>query len=374
MRCQETPLLARYRQTENGKREKLADIYGEEDHGIQQNQLDRAAVSVIRRLHRAGHKAYIVGGAVRDLLLGKRPKDFDVVTDAPPRRIRRLFRNSRIIGNRFQLVHVYFGETIIEVSTFRSSSPDAQDTIFGTMSDDVWRRDFSVNALYYDPEREHIIDYVGGMEDIREKRLSPLAAPDTSFAEDPVRMIRALRYAATTGFELYGRISKTIRRRATLIQECPVSRLTEELFKILGSGNARGFFESACEHGLLRYLLPNIEKLLSRKNNYDLKNAFYKSLQSLDAEVDKNPDVKKGAMLASLTSPFFTDDFSGVEAGSPVRRDVFLRIKELVAPLTPPNLEVDMAAARILGVSSSRRRKRRKSRPRSKKPSESQKQ
>jgi poly(A) polymerase len=359
-------LLVRYRQTENGKREKLATIYGAEDHGIQHNQLDRAALTVIGRLHRAGHGAYIVGGAVRDMLLGKTPKDFDVVTDAPPRRIRRLFRNSRIIGNRFQLVHVYFGETIIEVSTFRASAENGGEKIFGTMSDDVWRRDFSANALYFDPERKQIIDYVGGFEDIQAKQLRALIPLDTSFCEDPVRMIRALRYSATTGFELYGKIPKSIRKHAELIADCPVSRLTEELIKILASGNSRDFFKAAAEHHLLQYLLPNIAKLTAGRTNASRREKFYVSLGELDSDVCTKSVVKKGAMLAALTGSFLADDMTAGESGSPLRRDVFLRIKEIISPLTPPNLEVDMAAGRILGIPPSRKRKKRKGRSKGK--------
>ena len=204
-------MLTRYKQTENGKRKKLANVYIAEDHGIKRNQLDREALAVTGRLQRAGFDAYVVGGAVRDLLIGKRPKDFDVVTNAPPRRIRRIFRNSRIIGKRFQLVHVFFGETIVEVSTFRTGTQTSEETIFGTMEEDVRRRDFTMNALYYDPEKEHIIDYVGGVDDIRARRVRALVPVEASFLEDPVRMIRALRYAATTGFTLRGKISKHIR-------------------------------------------------------------------------------------------------------------------------------------------------------------------
>ncbi|MBN1685935.1 MAG: polynucleotide adenylyltransferase PcnB [Spirochaetales bacterium] len=355
-------MLVRYRQTENGKREKLANIYGVEDHGIQRSQIDRNALSVTRRLQRAGYGAYIVGGAVRDLLLGKRPKDFDVVTDAPPRKIRRLFRNSRIIGNRFQLVHVYYGNTIIEVSTFRTTTPETEDSIFGTMAEDVLRRDFTMNGLFYDPEREHIIDYVGGLDDIRAKRVRALVPVETSFLEDPVRMIRALRYAATTGFQLHGKISKHIRKRAALIQECPISRLTEELFKILGSGDCAVFFESAIEHGLLSYLLPNIEKTIVGKNKQHIREDFLGSLRELDKVVSDGPDVKKGVMLASLVAPFIEPERRDEEDPYALRRDIFLSIKELIAPLTPPNLEVDMAAGRILGIPASRRRSGRRRR------------
>ena len=357
-------MLVRYRQTKDGKREKLANIYSVEDHGIQRYRIDRTALAVTRRLQRAGYGAYIVGGAVRDLLLGKRPKDFDVVTDAPPRRIRKLFRNSRIIGNRFQLVHVYYGETIVEVSTFRTTEPETEDTIFGTMPEDVRRRDFTMNALFFDPESERIIDYVGGLDDIRAKRVRALVPAEASFREDPVRMIRALRYAATTGFELHGKISKQMRKAAPLIQECPISRLTEELFKILGSGGSSLFFESAVEHGLLTYLLPVIDKSISGKDKQQLRKEFLRSLQELDDEISLHPDIKKGAMLALLAAPFIAPP--ALEPTEPylLRREVFLRIKELITPLTPPNLEVEMAAGQLLGIVPHRRRSRRKGRVR----------
>ncbi len=357
-------MLIRYRQIENGKREKLANVYSIDDHGIRRNQLDREALAVTSRLQRSGFGAYIVGGAVRDLLIEKRPKDFDVVTDAPPRQIRRMFRNSRIIGRRFQLVHVFFGETIIEVSTFRTESHEAEDAVFGTMSEDVKRRDFTMNALYYDPEKEQIIDYVGGFEDIQARRVRALVPVETSFPEDPVRMIRALRYAATTGFGLDGRISRHIRKRASLIKECPISRLTEELFKILGSGSSADFIESASDHGLLTYLLPNVASQIFERSGQPFREELIASLRLLDHEVLEKPQIKKGLMLASLARPFFAADVFDGEEPHLIRRDVFFKIKEIVAPLTPPNLEIDMAAGRILGLSAGRRHPKRRNRRR----------
>ena len=348
-------MLTRYRQTENGKRKKLANVYSAGDHGIRRNQLDHEALAVTRRLQRAGFDAYVVGGAVRDLLLGKRPKDFDVVTNAPPRRIRRIFRNSRIIGKRFQLVHVFFGEAIVEVSTFRTGNHTSDDLIFGTMEEDVRRRDFTMNALYYDPEREYIIDFVGGFDDIHSRRVRALVPVEASFPEDPVRMIRALRYAATTGFTLRGKISKHIRKSASLIQRCPISRLTEELFKILGSGSAGGFFEFAEDHGLLPYLLPNVAKRLTGEPGLSRREELLASLRELDHEVLEKPGVKKGLMLAALVRPFLTADLFDEKDPHLIHREVFHRIKEVVAPLTPPNLDVDKAAGRILGISTGRR-------------------
>ena len=364
-------MLIRYKQTENGKRKKLANVYSFDDHGLRKSQIAREALAVTSRLQRAGFDAYIVGGAVRDLLLGRRPKDFDVVTSAPPRRIRRIFRNSRIIGKRFQLVHVFFGDTIIEVSTFRADTSIDSDGIFGTMAEDVQRRDFTMNALYYEPEKEHIIDYVGGFDDIKNRRVRALVPLAVSFPEDPVRMIRALRYAATTGFSLRGKLSRHIRRRAPLLQECPISRLTEELFKILGSGNSADFFESASYHGLLTYLLPNVAEQFGQKTNPLFSEELVASLRKLDREVLKKSEIKKGLMLSSLSRPFFGTSITAADGFNDrdphlLRRDVFLRIKEIVSPLTPPNLEVDKAAGHILGKSAGKhhpKRRRRKRHP-----------
>lgn len=358
-------MLIRYKQTEKGKRKKLANVYSVDDHGLRKSQIAREALAVTGRLQRAGFDAYIVGGAVRDLLLGIRPKDFDVVTNAPPRRIRRIFRNSRIIGKRFQLVHVFFGDTIIEVSTFRTDTPNSTEGIFGTMAEDVQRRDFTMNALYYEPEREHIIDYVGGFDDIRSRRLRALVPLEVSFPEDPVRMIRAIRYAATTGFSLRGRLSRHIRRKASLIQDCPISRLTEELFKILGSGSSADFFRYASDHGLLPYLLPKVGERFAEKSNQPFRDELISSLRMLDREVLKKSEIKKGLMLSSLSRPFFDEDVRSPSADAHLqRRDVFVRIKEIVSPLTPPNMEVEMAAGYILGVSSAKRHPRRRKRRR----------
>jgi poly(A) polymerase len=357
-------LLVRYRTTKNGKQKKLANIYTLDDHGIRRGNFDREAIAVTSRLHRAGYDAYIVGGAVRDLLVKKRPKDFDVVTNALPREIRKTFRNSRTIGRRFQLVHVFFKDTIIEVSTFRTSSTESKNNIFGTMSEDVSRRDFTMNALYYDPVNEYIIDYVNGYEDIKKARVKALVPLEISFQEDPVRMIRAIRYASTTGFDLYGKIPKHIRKRAVLIASCPVSRLTEELFKILASGQSRMFLESALKHGLLRYLLPEIDSRLNSRAEGAVWEKLAVLLDKLDNDVASNRPVQKGAMIAALAGPFFTT--TEPEGGDMylIRKEAFLQVKAVIAPLTPPNLEVEKAAQRIVGGTPKLRHRRRSGRSR----------
>ena len=202
-------MLFRYGATENGTIEKKAHIYTQEEHAIDPSLLDADAAWVVRRLRKEGYHAYVVGGAVRDLMVGRSPNDFDVATDAHPQQIRRHFRSARIIGRRFRLVHVYCSkEKYIEVTTFRSqrggTTVDApfeeRNNLFGTMEEDAERRDFTVNALYYCPIDRQVIDYVGGVPDIRNRRLRTLVSAEDSFAEDPVRMIRAVKYASLLGF------------------------------------------------------------------------------------------------------------------------------------------------------------------------------
>src|SRR5574344_1085961 len=187
-------MLIRYGTDGNGKLIKKANVYTSQEHLISNTNIDPDALQIIHRLRDAGFTAYIVGGAVRDLIVGNKPKDFDIVTDATPSKIKRIFRNSRIIGRRFRLVHIFFGQKIFEVSTFRSIIDGSVGNLFGTMDEDVMRRDFTLNALYYDPIKEQVIDYTGGVEDIKKGIVRPVIPMDKIFVEDPVRMLRAVKY------------------------------------------------------------------------------------------------------------------------------------------------------------------------------------
>ena len=227
----------------------------------------------MRRLSNAGFEAYLVGGCVRDLLLGLTPKDFDVVTDAHPHQVKDLFRRQgRLIGRRFQLVHVRFGTEVIEVSTFRAAGHEhgvdghqsthtgriVRDNVFGDINADVWRRDFTVNALFYNFKDHSLLDYTSGMEDVRSRRLRLIGAPAQRYREDPVRMLRAVRFAAKLGFTIEPEAASLLPAMAGLLAEVPGARLFEEFQKTFLHGHARASLDLLLQHGLLRCLLPGI--------------------------------------------------------------------------------------------------------------------
>ena len=212
-------VLYRYGTDGDGRLIKKAVVYTKAEHFITNKKIDPDALQIVNRLRDAGYTAYIVGGAVRDLIVGNVPKDFDIVTDATPSKIKRIFRNSRIIGRRFRLVHVVFGSKIFEVSTFRSNADGSIGNDFGTIEQDVMRRDFTMNALYYDPLQEQVIDYVGGVRDIKKHVLRPVIPLETIFVEDPVRMLRAVKYSATTDAKMTFNLRHKIKQSATLLNQ-----------------------------------------------------------------------------------------------------------------------------------------------------------
>ncbi|MCB1316860.1 MAG: polynucleotide adenylyltransferase PcnB, partial [Leptospiraceae bacterium] len=240
-----------------------------EFHSLRREQMDQDALKVINRLNRHGHRSYLVGGCVRDMLLGRRPKDFDVVTSATPTQIRKIFSNSRSIGRRFKIVHVIFrGGKVIEVSTFRSL-PDhrfepgkkddymlKRDNQYGNPREDAARRDFTINAIFFDPRNESVIDYVGGYDDINNKAIRVIGDADISFKEDPVRMLRAAKFAALLDFNIDPGTLKGIKRNKNEIQKASTARLLEEYNKIFRTGRSFQIFQSLAETGLLKAMLP----------------------------------------------------------------------------------------------------------------------
>ena len=282
-------------------------IYGPVNHPIRRTQLSRGALEVTRKLHEAGYKAFVVGGAVRDLLLGIEPKDFDVATDARPEQVKPLFRRAFIIGRRFRLVHVHIGPETIEVSTFRAAQTgeDAtdehgrliSDNVYGSQAEDALRRDFTINALYFDPASEEVWDYVGGVVDIRHRRLRLIGAPVTRLREDPVRMLRAVRLAAKLGVAIDRETAAPIPNLAALMQNVPPARLFDEMQKLLLSGHAAETMKSLRAHGLSHGLLPLIDIVLEQP----LGQRFVElALADTDLRVRENRGVSPAFLFATL--------------------------------------------------------------------------
>ena len=260
-------------------------------HRIDPHLLSKNAVKVTQTLQQAGFEAFIVGGAVRDLVLGIEPKDFDVATNATPDQVQRLFRKARLIGRRFQIVHVtFFGKghpEIIEVSTFRALLDNAgdhvaesgrilRDNVWGSQGEDAARRDFTINAMYYDPSTETVLDYHGGMADMQRKTLRMIGDPAKRYREDPVRMLRAIRFAAKTGFTLDSNTRSPIAKLGKLLQDVPAARLFDEILKLLMSGYSWAAIQGLREAGLHHGLLPLLDHILDDNENAIGANGFVK--------------------------------------------------------------------------------------------------
>jgi poly(A) polymerase len=346
-------LLARYGTSPDGKPVKKADIYTAEEHGIDPGWVDRDARRIISRLKKAGHRAYLVGGAVRDLLTGKKPKDFDIATDAVPRRIRKLFRHSRVVGRRFRIVHVYVPRgnerKIFEVTTFRSGSTDVGNNIYGAMEEDVWRRDFTLNALFYCPDDQIIIDYVGGVKDIEERRLRTLAPTEDSFVEDPVRMIRGVKYSVYTGFALPAVVTGVIKRHRHQLASCSPARLTEEVYKILASGHAAEIFSKAFKLGLLEVFLPSLDQFLNDLGRRQINAALRETLGVLDERIrsGRAPGPSRGAMLSYLMKAV-ARKWNRPETGENSEESLQQFLRDAAVPLVPSRREIAHAARRLL--------------------------
>ena len=277
--------------------------------GVRREQIHSGALKVCDRLQDAGFEAYIVGGAVRDLMLGKSPKDFDVATSATPEQVRHIFNRSRIIGRRFRIVHVPFydrdGEEIIEVTTFRGAS-DAptdetgriiRDNVYGTLEEDSLRRDFTVNALYYDPNREEILDFHHGVADIEAKRLTIIGDPELRYREDPVRMLRAVRLSAKLGISMAPATQAPIAKLASLLEKIPSARLFDEMMKLLFSGRAWDCLMLLKAEGLHRQLFPVLEVLLKKPEAHAF---LQKALENTDRRIAEDKPISAGFVFAAL--------------------------------------------------------------------------
>ena len=226
------------------------------------NLIDKDALKVVKTISKAGHEAYLVGGCIRDLLLGYKPKDFDIATSATPEQVNKIFRRSRIIGRRFRLVHIMFSaRKFIEVATFRAGKVKTsgngiiiRDNLYGSLYDDVFRRDFSVNALYYDIAKSQVIDYVGGLDDLKSSKIKMIGNPNERFEEDPVRMIRAIRFKVKLNANISSEISKSISKQAHLLASIPPARLYDEIIKLFHNEKSIDVFKELLKFGLLKFL------------------------------------------------------------------------------------------------------------------------
>ena len=299
------------------------------EHPIDEKQLDREALKVLYRLRDAGFKGYLVGGGVRDLYLGKAPKDFDISTDARPGQLRKLFRNSRTIGRRFRLVQVFFrGNKIIEISTLRSQSehdldgPDAilpQNNTYGTLGEDAFRRDLTINSLFYEVENHTIIDYTGGVADLQNRIVRVVGDPDRRFTRDPVRILRAIRHSARTGFVIEDETFAAISRHHTKLNLCPPSRLRDEVLKDLQSGAGKQWAELCMQTPVWNTLFPMYKNYLKGQKHPECRNELLAFMEALDhvyqhdAQGTKN-GVPTHMLFAILLLAWGIRHFSLIEA------------------------------------------------------------
>lgn len=298
------------------------NVIPRDQHCISRKNISDSALKVLSRLRNKGYQAYLVGGAVRDLLLGGHPKDFDIATDATPEAVNDLFRNSRIIGRRFRIVHVRFGREIIEVTTFRGhhDSGDSQapadggnhsrqsasglllrDNVYGTLEEDAVRRDLTVNALYYDSGKFEVFDHVGGLEDLDARQVRVIGDPAQRFTEDPVRMLRVLRFSAKLDFSIEGATARAIPDCAGLLGEIPSARLFDEFLKLFLAGYASATLEKLMEYDLLRYLFPDTAMALARDETaLALVRA---AMRNTDGRIAQDKPVTPAFILAALLWP-----------------------------------------------------------------------
>lgn len=336
-----------------------AKIIPRADHNISRNEISGNALKVLYRLKEAGYRGFLVGGAVRDLLLGLHPKDFDIATDAEPDEVRRLFRNCRLIGRRFRLAHVYFGDEIIEVATFRASSvteanePDEQpefpldvdeehrvvhhsgrilrDNLYGTIDDDVWRRDFTANALYYNIEDFSIWDYVDGVDDIRARVLKVVGDPATRFREDPVRMLRAIRFAAKLNFSLAPETAAPIPALKRMLAEVPAARLFDETMKMFLKGAALATWRLLRSYQLDALLFPATARYFDEHPDGPEYRLLESGLGNTDARIAADKPVTPTFLFAVLLyAPVREAARAMIEQGAPETQAYFLASDNVV--------------------------------------------
>ena len=289
----------------------VPNIINRNEHALSRKEMSEHALKVLYRLKKARYESFLVGGGVRDLLLGLHPKDFDVATNATPEQVRKLFGNCRLIGRRFRLAHVHFGRDIIEVATFRASHDQAsgegvtkdgmivRDNVYGTLEDDAWRRDFTVNALYYNIYDFSIIDYTGGLNDIENKVIRIIGDATERLQEDPVRMLRAVRFAAKLNFKIEASLSESIKENIHLLDGVPVARLFEEVLKLFLHGHALASYELLKEYDLLKHLFAQTAEHLDEAGDRFITQA----LINTDLRIKQKKPIAPAFLYAALLWP-----------------------------------------------------------------------
>ena len=317
------------------------------EHGISRQQISDYALKVLYRLNQAGHEAYLVGGGVRDLLLGREPKDFDVATSASPEEVRKLFRNCRLIGRRFRLAHVHFGREIIEVATFRAAhdvdgdgtTSDngmlLRDNVYGSLEEDAWRRDFTVNALYYTVSDFSVIDHTGGLADLKAGQLRMIGDPQQRFHEDPVRMLRAVRFAAKLGFRIEKEVETAIRELGYLLEEVSNARLFDETLKLFLSGYGVASYELLRHYRLFGQLFPETDACLSEEQDHFPHTLLLRALENTDRRIAEGKPVTPAFLYAALL-------------WEPVRRESLLLMRRKMPALQAIQVAGDAVVARQL--------------------------
>jgi len=297
------------------------------EHAISRANISSNALKVLYRLKGAGYDAFLVGGGVRDMLLGREPKDFDIATNARPEEVKKLFRNCMLIGRRFRLAHVRFENEIIEVATFRAQGDGAsddeartengrilRDNVYGTLEEDAWRRDFTVNALYYNIQDFSVVDYVGGMVDLQSGMLRLIGDPRQRYHEDPVRMLRAVRFAAKLGFRIHPDSEAPIFELAHLLEDIPSARLFDEILKLFLGGCAVQSFELLRHYGLFAYLFPQTEACLAQEREGFPLTLLIRALQNTDARIAEGKPVTPAFLYAALLWEPLRQAMAGQEA------------------------------------------------------------
>ncbi|MBW3549805.1 MAG: polynucleotide adenylyltransferase PcnB [Proteobacteria bacterium] len=313
--------------TDNDPAHPMLRLIPRDGHNVSRKDISSSALRVLYRLRDGGFGAYLVGGAVRDILVGGHPKDFDVATDATPEQVKQLFRNCRLIGRRFRLAHVVFGREIIEVATFRANVDDGsgdrelheggrllRDNVYGTIEEDAIRRDFTANALYYAIEDFSVRDYTGGFEDVQNRLMRLIGDPETRYREDPVRMLRAVRLAAKLDFEIEAATAAPIPQLAPLLSEAAPARLFEECLKLFLSGHAVESFLRLERHGLLQTLLPESAAALKSNRSGALRRMLIEGLRGTDHRVANDEPVSPAFLFALLLWPAYCRALMGLQA------------------------------------------------------------